>query len=238
MDFSKKVPTFHPSRKLQGKFRRGGQHCIHWDNRISMQTVFLKNTFFLPILYFERNISSFSLETLRRDCNHCIRRVQRNIMRKNKNLILRKTLKFYTILGDCEDNFGVVVNAAFTEAMGSLCRSVFLKIYVFLPFFHLERNISGGLSSKPRQQSFNQFILCVHGDVLRKNKKWIFRKKYKLFILHGNCNGSFGEVVNTAFTETIGSLCRPFSWNIRFFTSFVLRAKNFQLFVENSSPRL
>ena len=140
--FSKKVQTFYPSRKLQWKFRRGGQHYIHWDNRIIMQTIFFKkNTFFLPTVYIERKFFSFSLKTLRRGCNHCIRRVQRKIMRK-KNLILRKTLKFYTILGDCEENFGVVVNTAYSETIGTSCRPFFWIICFFYNFCTLSANFS------------------------------------------------------------------------------------------------
>ena len=150
--FRKKSLSLFFARRLQGKIRRGGQHCLHWDNSIFMQTIFLKYTFFLPILYFERNSSGLSSKTFRRVCNHSILRVYRTVLRKNKKWILRKKYKYSNILGDCEEK------------------------------------LSG--------------------------------------------------VVKTAFTETIGSLCRSFFWNIGFFTIFVLWAKNFQLFVENSSARL
>ena len=260
-----------------------------------------------------------SLKNFRRVCNHSIRRIYRNVLRKNKKWILRKKINFFIILGDCEENFGVVVNTAFTEEMGSLCRS-FFWIICFLTFLHTERKLFG-LSSKTLRRGFNHCILRIHRNVLRKNKTGFFEKKfnfffrrlqgkirrggqhciqrdnrifmqiifwiicffkrfcklsetisafrrklfsdfaittfivsigsfwgkirngffekmYNFYILHGNCKGSFHEVVNTAFTETIGCLCRPFFWNTRFLTNFVLWAKNFQLFLENSSARL
>ena len=155
-----------------------------------------------------------------------------------KKWFLRKKYKFCNILGGCEENFGVVVNTAFTEVMGSLCRSFFLKYMIFYRSFTLSETFFGGLSLKPCQQGCNHCILCVRRDVLRKSKKWkkwIFRKKYKLYILHGNCKGNFGEVVTTALTETIGSLCRPFFRVFCFFNVFLHWTKQYLPFVENSS---
>ena len=156
MKFAEEKKFSYNSRRLRRKLRRGGQHCIHRGNRIFMQTVFLKYMFFLPILYFERKFFSCSLKALRRGCNHCIRRVQRNTMRKNKNLILRKTLNFYTILGDCEENIGVVVNTAYSETIGTSCRPFFWNICFFFKFLYFERKFFDF-----RWKLFGQFVITL-----------------------------------------------------------------------------
>ena len=154
-------------------------------------------------------------------------------MAKNKSLNFRKRYKFITFLGDCKENFSGLINTAFTETIGSLCRSFFWIICFFNVFVHWAKLF--GLSSKTFRQSCNHCILRVHHNVLRKR---IFRKNYKFFIFLGDCKESFGGVVNTAFTETIGFLCRSFFWVIGFFNVFLHWAKTFRPFVKNSSAKL
>ena len=217
------------SRRLRRKLRRGGQHCIHRGNRIFMQTVFLKYMFFLPILYFERKFFSCSLKALRRGCNHCIRRVQRNTMRKNKNLILRKTLNFYTILGDCEENIGVVVNTAYSETIGTSCRPFFWNICFFFKIFVLWAQIFR-LSLKTFRPVCNHSIFRIYRNVLRKNEKGILRKKNNFYTILWDCEENFGVVVNTAYSETMGTLCRPFFRIICFFLNFCTLSAKFSDF--------
>ena len=123
-----------------------------------------------------------SSKTLRRSCNHCILRVHQNVLRKNKKSIFRKKYKFYIILWDWEENFGGVVNTAFTETIGTLCWSVFFMFFVFSAFFYIQGNISC-LSSKTPRRGCNHCILRVHRNVLRKNKKLDFPKNVK-FLCH------------------------------------------------------
>ena len=59
LDFSEKVQTLYPSRRLQGKFRRGGQDCIHRYNRIFMQTIFLNYMFFYHFCTLSEKFSGF-----------------------------------------------------------------------------------------------------------------------------------------------------------------------------------
>ena len=111
---------------------------------------------------------------------------------------------FYIFLGDCKESFGGVVNTAFTETIGFLCRSFFWVICL-LKFFYVQRNIFGH-SSKTLWRGCNHCIFHVQRNVLMKNRKWILRKKYRHFTILGDCAESFGGVVNNAFTETKGSL--------------------------------
>ena len=120
-----------------------------------MQTIFLNYLFFLKFLYFERNFFGLSLKTFRRVCNHVILRIYRNVLRKKK-WILRKKNNFYTILGDCEENFGVVVNTAFTDAIGSLCRPFFWNICFFYQFCNLS-----AIFSDFRWKLFGEFVITV-----------------------------------------------------------------------------
>ena len=190
---------------------------------------------FLPFFYFERKIFGLSSKSLRRSCNHCILRVHRNVLRKNKNWIFRKKYKFFIILGDWKENFSGVVNTTFTETIGSLCRP-FFWIICFLPFLYFEQKIFG-LSSKSLRRSCNHCILRVHRNVLRKNKNWIFRKSISFlsFLETGAKLQRGGQDYihrdNRIFMQTI-------FLNYMFFTIFVLWAKNFRPFVKKSSAKL
>ena len=86
---------------------------------------------------------------------------------------------------------------------------------------------NSGLSSKSFQRAYNHCVPGVHWNVLRKNKKRIFRKKYKYYIILGDCKETFGGVVKTAFTERIGSLCRSIFWNTRFIPFFFMFSETF-----------
>ena len=83
--------------------------------------LFVLFTIFVLWAKFYRN----SLKIFRRVCNHIFPRIHRNVLRKNKKWHLRKENNFYTILGEREENFGVVVNTAYTETIGILCRPIF-----------------------------------------------------------------------------------------------------------------
>ena len=88
--FSKKVQTFYPSRKLQWKFRRGGQHCIHWDNRIIMQTIFFKKIrFFYQLCTLSENFPVFRWKLFGEVVITAFVVSKRTYW--EKNLILRKT---------------------------------------------------------------------------------------------------------------------------------------------------
>ena len=192
-----------------------------------MQTIFLNYLFFLQFLYFERKFFGRSLKPFLRVCDHSIVRIYRNVLRKNKKWTLRKKINFFIILGDCEENFGVVVNTAFTEEMGSLCRSFFWIICFFLQFLYFERKFFGR-SLKPFLRVCDHSIVRIYRNVLRKNKKWTLRKKNNFYTILGDCEENFGVVVNTAYTETTGTLCRPFFWIICFFYNFCTSSETFR----------
>ena len=171
--------------------------------------------FFVSFCFFDiqGNIFCLSSKTLRR-------------LRKNKKGFSEKKFKFYFLLGDCKEKFGGVVNTAFTETIGSLCWE-FFELDVFLTFLYIERKLLG-LSSKTLRQNCNHFILRVHRNVLRKNKNWIFRKKYKFFIILRDWKENFSGVVNTTFTETTGLVCRSFFFQIYVYFRFFTFSETFQ----------
>ena len=68
----------------------------------------------------------------------------------------------------------------------------FFELYVSLNFLYTEGNFFG-LSSKTLRRSCNHCILRVHQNVLRKNKKRIFRKKYKFFYHSWRLQGNFRQ---------------------------------------------
>ena len=120
--------------RLGGKLRLDGQHCIHRGNWIFMQIIFSIIRFF-PFFHLERNtFGGLSSKTCQQGCNHCVLCVDRVVLRKKNSLIFRKNYDFITCFGDCAENFGVVVNNAITEEMGSLCRSFFSKCIIFTAF--------------------------------------------------------------------------------------------------------
>ena len=99
----------------------------------------------------------------------------------------------------------------------------------FFPFFYVQRNISG-CSLKTLWRGCNHCIFRVHRNLWRKNKKRILQKKNKFFTILGDCcEENFGGVVKTAFTGTIGFLCRPFFWIICFIPFLYFERKIFSL---------
>ena len=190
---------------------------------------------FNVFLHWPKSFRPF-VTNFRRSCNHCILRVHKNVMRKNKKWIFRKKYKFFIVLGDCKESFGGVVNTAFTEIIGTLCWSVFWIIY-FLPFLYFERN-NFGLSSTTLQRGCNHRILRVQRNVMRKNKKGFFEESISFMpFLETARKSSAGW--STLHSQRQGDIYADHFFKIYvFFTIFVLWAKHFRPFVDNSSARL
>ena len=201
-----------------------------------MQTIFLNYLFFLQFLYFERNFFGLSLKTFRRVCNHVILRIYRNVLRKKK-WILRKKNNFYTILGDCEENFGVVVNTAFTDAIGSLCRPFFWNICFFYQFCTLSSIFSDFQWKLFCEVVITAFVVSK-GTFWEKIKTWFFEKR-KYFIPFSETERKTSAWWWTRHTVRQWELYADlFSELFVFFTIFVLWAQTFRTFVENFSASL
>ena len=173
--------------------------------------------FFLPFLYFERINFGLLSTTLQRGCNHRILRVHRNVMRKNKKRFFEKSISFLSFL-ETARKVSAGWSTLHLPRQKDLYADQFFDLYVSLKFLYTEGKIFG-LSSKTLRGSCNHCILRVHHNVLRKNKNWILRKKYKFFKFLGDCKESFGGVVNTAFTVTIGTSCRSVFFCFSFFSA-------------------
>ena len=139
-----------------------------------MQTFFLNYLFFLQFLYLERKFLGLSLKHLRRGCNQCNLRVNRKVLRK-KICIFQKKYKFYFILWDWEENFGWMVNTAFTEAIGSLCRS-FFQLSVFFHFFTLSETLSAAFRQKLVSKVVITAFFVSIGSYWGKKIVWFFEK--------------------------------------------------------------
>ena len=91
MNFVREVQILYHSRRQRRELWRGGQHCFDRDNRIFMQIIFFENICFLPFFHLERIIfGGLSSEPRQQGCNHCMLHVHRNILRKNKKMVLSK----------------------------------------------------------------------------------------------------------------------------------------------------
>ena len=176
--------------RLGGKLRRGGQHCIHRDNRNFMLISFFYVFRFFCFFYIQGNISCLSSKTPRRGCNHCILRVHRNVLRKNKKLDFPKNVKFLCHSRRLQENLRRGDQHCIHRDKGIFMQIIFFKIYVFLTFFHLERNIFRHLLNTLRRRC-NYCILRVHRNVMRKNKSLNFRKKVWIYYLSRRLRGNF-----------------------------------------------
>ena len=202
-----------------------------------MQTIFPNYLFFFKFLYFERKIFGLSLKTFRRVCNHSILCIFMNVLRKNKKGILRKKNNFYTILGDCEENFGVLVNTAYTETIGSLCRPFFWNICFFYQFCTLS-----SIFSDFQWKLFGEVVITAFvvskGTFWEKIKTWFFEKR-KYFIPFSETERKTSAWWWTRYTVRQWELYADlFSELFVFFTIFVLWAQIFRTFVENFSASL
>ena len=113
----------------------------------------------------------------------------------------------------------------------------FLNYMIFYCSCKLSENFSDF-----RQKLFGEVaitaIFVSIGTYGRNTKNGFSEKKYRFFIILGDCKENFGGVVNTTFTETIGSLCRSFFWFICFFNVFVHWEKTFRPFVRDSPAKV
>ena len=121
-----------------------------------MQTIFLTYLFCLQFLYFERNFFGNRWKLFGEFVITLFFVSIGTYWGKIKNEFCERKLIFYTILGDCEENFGVVVNTAFTEAIGSLCRPFFWNICFFYQFCTLSANFSDF-----RWKLFGEFVITL-----------------------------------------------------------------------------
>ena len=202
-----------------------------------MQTIFLNYLFFLQFLYFERNFFGRSLKPFLRVCDHSIVRIYRNVLRKNKKWTLRKKNNFYTILGDCEENFGGVIKIAFTETIGSLCRPFFWN-----KCFNYQFCTSSEKFSALRQKLFGEVVITAFvvskGTHWEKIKTWFFEKR-KHFIPFSETASKTSAWWSTRHTVRQWELyADQFSEIIVFFTIFVLWAQISRTFVEKISASL
>ena len=140
--------------------------------------------------YIQGNIFCLSSKTPRRGCNHCILRVHRNVLRKNKKLDFPKKVKFLCHSRRLQENLRRGDQHCIHRDKGIFMQIIFFKIYVFLTFFHLERNIFRHLLKTLRRRC-SYCILRVHRNVMRKNKSLNFRKKVWIYYLSRRLRGNF-----------------------------------------------
>ena len=216
------LPTSETARKISAWWSTG--HSLRQKDLYADR--FFEFFVFSLFFYIERNNIGLSSKTLQQARNHSILRVYRTVLRKIKKWILRKKYKYSNILADCEEKHSGVVKPAFTETIGSLGRSFFWNICFFYQFCNLSENFSAFLWKIFGEVVITELVVSK-GTYWEKLKKLFFRKEYKSYILLGDCKEGIGMVVNTAFTETIGSLCRSIFWIICFFNAFVCWTKKF-----------
>ena len=176
------------------------------------------------------------MKIFRRVCNHSILRIYRNLLRKKMNFVREVQILYHSRRQRRELWRGG--QHCFDRDNRIFMQIIFFKKYVFLPFFHLERIIFGGLSSEPRQQGCNHCMLHVHRNILRKNEKWFFRKKYKFYILLGDCKENIAWWSTQPSPRQLDLYADHF-FNYPFFSIFSPWAKHFRRpFVKNLSARL
>ena len=96
---------------------------------------FFELYYFLTFLNIEREFFGLPSKTFRWGCNHCILRVHRINLRKNKKRDISKKRLLFISFSVTE-----VVNTAFTETIWPLCRSFSCKVMYFNVFVHWTNN--------------------------------------------------------------------------------------------------
>ena len=202
-----------------------------------MQTIFLTYLFCLQFLYFERNFFGNRWKLFGEFVITLFFVSIGTYWGKIKNEFCERKLIFYTILGDCEENFGVVVNTAFTEAIGSLCRPFFWNICFFYQFCTLS-----SIFSDFQWKLFGEVVITAFvvskGTHWEKIKTWFFEKR-KHFIPFSETASKTSAWWSTRHTVRQWELyADQFSEIIVFFTIFVLWAQISRTFVEKISASL